>query len=334
MTRQRGFTLIEWMITITIGLFITAGIFSIFSISQSESNNSLDNSGLLENGRVAMNLLSKDLRMSGFLGDFTGVIFDYGSTDTLSSKAAAFASSADCLDSQNVGSFPTTSNVFKSVWAVSASAKTSTELGCIDTSTQSLTLDTTSDIIDLKFANPAVACATETCSSLSADNFYIATNQNKIEWLQGDEAVPSTSSMANRRVFQYSHKVYFIATRNNQPGLYYTYLTTTFSGHTSELVQGIERMKILFAVDSSDTQDNIVDEYLPAASITNSQWNSKRVLGAKIYLLIRSATPDYQYTNTNSYQLGNSSAYTPNDHYRRLLLQSTINFNNISAQNN
>ena len=76
MKKQSGFTLIEWMIALTIGLFLFAGMMSLYSISHETTNDSLDSGELQENGRIAMNLLLKDLRMVGFWGDYTGSILD------------------------------------------------------------------------------------------------------------------------------------------------------------------------------------------------------------------------------------------------------------------
>lgn len=329
MTRQTGFTLIEWMIALTIGLFLTAGIFTIFTFSQQESNNSLDNSELLENGRVAINLLSKDLRMVGFLGDYTGGLLEYNTSATVSTTVANFSSSSDCLDDQNLGTFPTSVNTYKMIWSVKNTERTSSELKCVDFTDLTTAFD--SDMIDLKFATPYVACANDACS-LSDSNFYIATNPNAIYWFSGSDTTPSTSDMSSRRIFKFNHKVFFVAQdTNGDYGLYYTYLSNTFVGNTQELVPGVERMKILYAVDTSDTQDNIVDEYLPAEDVTSSQWNNNRVRGAHLYILVRASKPDYQYTNSNTYQLGNIT-YTPKDHYRRLLVQTTINFNNLTNE--
>jgi len=100
-------------------------------------------------------------------------------------------------------------------------------------------------------------------------------------------------------------------------------------------VQGIEKIKILFAVDTSETQDNIADSYITASSITKTQWNESRVLGAKIFVLVRANNSDATYTDkTTSYNLGDTIFSPTNLHYRRLLIQSTIDFKNMKNQDN
>ena len=98
MKRNSGYTLIEWMIAIVIGLFITGGLMSLYVISNETTQDSLDNGELQEHGRIAMNLLLRDLRMAGFWGDYTGLPLALGSGVTLSTAANSLSSGSDCLD--------------------------------------------------------------------------------------------------------------------------------------------------------------------------------------------------------------------------------------------
>ncbi len=66
--KQHGFTLIEIMIAITIGLVMLAGILQI-SQANKESSRLQRNMGFVqENMRIAMELLTRDIRMAGFNG--------------------------------------------------------------------------------------------------------------------------------------------------------------------------------------------------------------------------------------------------------------------------
>ncbi len=67
---QGGFSLIELMIAITLGLLIMAGLTSIF-VKNSQARSEIERSNRqLESGRYAMTLLTEDLRMAGFLAQF------------------------------------------------------------------------------------------------------------------------------------------------------------------------------------------------------------------------------------------------------------------------
>jgi type IV pilus assembly protein PilW len=67
---QSGFSLVELMIAITLGLLIVAGLTTIF-VKNSRARSEIERSNRqLESGRYAMTLLTEDLRMAGFLAAF------------------------------------------------------------------------------------------------------------------------------------------------------------------------------------------------------------------------------------------------------------------------
>jgi type IV pilus assembly protein PilW len=75
--RQYGFTLIEIMVALLIGLFLAAGVVQVF-VSTKGTNRVQENlSRMQENARFAMSFLSSDIRQAGFSG---GVCGDRGAT--------------------------------------------------------------------------------------------------------------------------------------------------------------------------------------------------------------------------------------------------------------
>lgn len=64
-----------------IGVFLVGGGLSIFVVSRSTTEDSFDQSELQENGRVAMRLLTQDLKWAGFWGDYTGLPMTVGQGD-------------------------------------------------------------------------------------------------------------------------------------------------------------------------------------------------------------------------------------------------------------
>src|SRR5687767_13174374 len=66
----RGFTLIELMISLTLGLMLMAGLVSVF-VNSSQANREFHRSSeQIENGRYAMDVLMNDLHHAGFYGMF------------------------------------------------------------------------------------------------------------------------------------------------------------------------------------------------------------------------------------------------------------------------
>lgn len=69
---QKGFTLIELMIALTIGLFLTAGAVKIFTGTKNTNRTQENLSRMQENARFAMYFLTEDLRGVGFDGGVCG----------------------------------------------------------------------------------------------------------------------------------------------------------------------------------------------------------------------------------------------------------------------
>src|SRR3989338_670495 len=68
---QRGLSLVELMISITIGLLILSSLTTLF-VNQSRTRAELDKSNrMIDNGRYALELLSDNLKLAGFYGNYT-----------------------------------------------------------------------------------------------------------------------------------------------------------------------------------------------------------------------------------------------------------------------
>ena len=72
---QVGISLIELMVSITLGLLVLSGVLTAF-FNQSAARNEVERtSRQIENGRYAVDLISTDLRLAGFFGEFNaGVV--------------------------------------------------------------------------------------------------------------------------------------------------------------------------------------------------------------------------------------------------------------------
>ena len=68
-TRQRGVTLVELMIAMLLGLFLMAGVFLVFNKSKEAYRYQNGLAQVQEQGRFAINFLTKSVRVAGFPGD-------------------------------------------------------------------------------------------------------------------------------------------------------------------------------------------------------------------------------------------------------------------------
>ena len=69
---QGGFTLVELMVAMLISLLLMGGVIQVFSSSSKSYRNHEGLSRIQENGRFAMEFLSRDIRMADFWGCANG----------------------------------------------------------------------------------------------------------------------------------------------------------------------------------------------------------------------------------------------------------------------
>lgn len=66
-------TLIEWMVSITIGMVLLAGLSALIAQQSSTQAELEKSSRQIENGRYAMQLLQEEVQLAGYLGEFSAV---------------------------------------------------------------------------------------------------------------------------------------------------------------------------------------------------------------------------------------------------------------------
>ena len=181
--KSRGFTLVEWLVAMVLGLFLLAGVFTVFVMSRSSSEDAFDQSELQENGRLAIRLISQDIKWAGFFGAYTGQSTQVGSSLTLSAGSIIPASS-DCLDERSVGSLPSNAGPIRGLWVGRVSAsKGLAGFACI------LAADrvANSDVISIKRLVGRPIPASE---GLDANRFYMAANSQEARVIKGSETRP------------------------------------------------------------------------------------------------------------------------------------------------
>ncbi|GHG02474.1 PilW family protein [Thalassotalea marina] len=305
-----GFSMVELMVAMALGLFLVAGILSVFVDVRSTTEETSGYGELQENGRFALSLISDDLLRQDFWGDYTGT-FDLASLNGI----APAAPGNDCVgEGINNATFPLANGNFRTLWSTTAVA--GNPLGCFANSAPAFV---GSDILQLKrvVSDPLAPGA------LNANNYYLITNLSDGEIFAGNAAIPDID---NSRIWEYQHHVYYVTEQNqgtyDVPVLMQGRLTNTMS--FAPVVDGIEYIRFMFGVDTDD--DGVVNSYLSATNMTQGYWNNAsgtNIISVKIYVLARSIVPDNKYTNNNTYSLGDLDIAV-NDNFRRMLFTSTV----------
>jgi type IV pilus assembly protein PilW len=68
--QENGFSLIEFMIAITLGLIIVAALTAILTSNMTARNELAKSNMQIENGRYAIDMLREDIRLAGFYGEY------------------------------------------------------------------------------------------------------------------------------------------------------------------------------------------------------------------------------------------------------------------------
>jgi type IV pilus assembly protein PilW len=332
MKPMHGFTLLEWMIATTIGLFLLSGVFSLYVMSRGNTQQLQTYNELQENGRLAMNLLLQDLRQTGFFGDITGQSLRLNHNVTTQVHLLA---GDDCRDERGVngGTFPSLDpdGVLRPFLArhTDKDRQLNAGLSCL----QSVKLQPDSDIFTLK---RAVGPSSKALSvQLNPLRLYLASNINQAMFFAGKDLDDpnALTSLNGAKIWEFQHHVYYLQESNGIPELRLIQLTDQMrAAYSLPLVQGIERMRILLAVDTSIPTDGIADSYLPPEQISPAIWNTFAVTGARLFLLVRALEPASNYLNDQVYQLGDLALMPFNDHYQRLLLESSVQFRNANLR--
>lgn len=322
-----GFTLVELMVSLSIGLVIFAGVMSVFVGMRTTTAETSSYGELQENGRFAVSVLTDDLLRQNFWGDLSGT-FSQNSLVAIPAQPGN-----NCVgEGVNNATFPQAIGPFRSLWGQTIKAGTLDPLGCFTMPANTQTM-ISSDVIQLKrvISNPV--------AGVTPGNYYLTSNLATGGVFAAGAAVPVID---NSRLWQYQHHVYYVREESAGDGFVPVLMQgrlANFSMNFAPIIDGIERIRFMYGVDT-DTDPTlsgygIVDAYISATNMTESLWDNaggSRILAVKVFVLARGIRPDSKYENNNSYQLGDDLPFFPDDNYRRLLFSSTVTLYNNSVE--
>ena len=326
--KQTGFTLIEVMISLFIGGLILGGVMFTYIGMKVTTKDTMAIGELQESGRLAINIMQRDIEQVGFWGTYYDDSFTAIDTSSLTNPTG------DCFEGFNNGSFPdlSSSSNFKSLYAKTAAS--SSELNCVNKPLAG------TDILQVKFlqGHQLEVDVTGANETQSDENYFIAEQENA-RFVRG--VIDPNNLNVNATVWPYSHHVYYLSeqtyTVNNRsitvPALMRKRLVAG-SMNTETIMEGIENMRFMFGLDT--THDSRVDTYKSIGDMTPTDWeNRKGILTVQLFLLVRTLQPDPGIKiNNQKYILGEGSGkreLTFNDNYRRTVFTTTIRLSNVGG---
>ena len=221
--------MVELMVGLVIGLLISAIIITVFVQSKNSYSQDEEISKLQENGRYALQLLTRELSMSGFAGGMNIV----GNIET------ALTGAPSCVQE----------------WykVVQNPIVYTTALDCIDD------VKANTNILVVK---RAIGTSYASSTTLTPGNLYLRTNGTGGSIISGGGSAATTPYVD----WEYVVRVYYIRQIDGGiPTLMRRQLQADMSlGNPEEIVQGIENFMVAFGTDT--TLDGAVDSYLSTSS--------------------------------------------------------------------
>jgi type IV pilus assembly protein PilW len=348
-----GFTLVELMIAMLISLFLLGGVVQIFVSSKQSYRVNEDASRLQENGRFAMDIMARDIRMSGFLPcriqpgkvansvDSASNIYDffnaainadeYGASaftgyPAVGSAAGDRIAGADAIRILRGGSESSCVESHNPASAVIQLCGPSTEFVKGDVL---LVCDAEKAAL-FQMTGPNSAPPHSTIVHNTGVAGVSPGNCNKSlgkPTTTGDCTTNSTAQFGqDAQVVKFTSVGYFIgvSTSGTTTSLYRVILDQA----PVELIEDIETMQFLYGEDT--TNDGIADRYVTGDNVVDANM----IVSVRIGLLVKSSNEVAANTNTKTYNVAGTSVATsgavthPADRRLRNVYTSTIKVRN------
>jgi len=335
---QRGVSLVELMVSITIGLILMAGVLSIFMSSKVTYLANEKTARLQENGRVALDLIQHDVRSAGFMGCARSVPF----TSTLSNSTSVLWNYEIPLQGFESGGSGTWSPAIAAGMLnpapVNASDVLVTRAVKRDGIARRMRLDNVDLTGDLRVENTGplqigtIMLVTD-CQAASVFQVtdYAPGTPATISHAAGGSAPGNATNdlgwlyLAGSRATPLETDIYYVANDpvSGEPSLY---RQTGATQPADQLIEGVQALQISYAEDTNG--DRIADVHRAASTV--GDWDN--VLSVSLAMLIRSEETGTD-VDSKTYQLLPAAAggqlFGPfNDRRMRMVFTTTIALRN------
>jgi len=333
-SRQSGVSLVELLVGMVLGIMLIVGAVAVYLASKRSYVEVEQVAALTENARFVQKLMNDSLRHAGFFGEVPARMVARDPNLTLVE--------GNCLgpaDAHNLNQF-----VF------AAPIDNANIKDCIK-DPYVPPGGFVNDVLVVKHVLPRPLLDSPRPHDPAEDDYeigfdgegklqdhktYVMTNNISGVMFDGNDAPPDINpggAMPNSSAWEYQYEVFYVSKKpdadEDAPPQLSRRVLVWKDDHmelkTEEVAEGVENLRLLFGFDDDDDGD--VDRYTNSAEVTD--WS--QVDSVEVYMLVRSATTDPQYTDQKTYQLGDE-AVTPladERNFRRLLVFTSVSMRNL-----
>ncbi|MFK7975906.1 MAG: PilW family protein [Halioglobus sp.] len=338
-SRQAGFSLMELMIGMVLGLIVVSGAVAIYLAASTSYSQVEQSAQMNENSRFAEQVLTDALRHVGFMGEA-------GPGSIQESVPPLPAIANDCDGETRAEIY----EIGSPIYAVTATAAASDpDINCFGALPENNALAGT-DILIMKSAVPTRVVDTDDDNVLDppaglvlAGKLWLLTNDDVGVMFDGDDTPPTISTggdVPDGAAWEYRYEVYFIRDFSDGDGKLMPSLSRFVLRESSvggpmvlereDLVPGVEDMRIRFGLDTTGG-DGDVDLYSTVAEIQASN-NWDQIVSIEIAMLVSGSEADPNYTDSNTYELaGFNNVVAPDtrEQHRRSVVRANVSLRNI-----
>jgi type IV pilus assembly protein PilW len=349
--RQRGLTLIEFMVSVVLGMIIVAALATLVA-DQSVNRAEVDRQGrLIENGRYAIRAIADDLQMAGYWGELTSVP---AAPAAWADPCGANPSVPTKAEMQALMGLPVTG--FE---VPGASARA----GYNDTTPMPATLACLSnvkagtDVVVIRRVDPdssayETAGVTDT-GKLTGTGLFVQTGLSTTTGLF-DYRIDTGANAATSFVLKKKDKTTMATVRKFATRIYYVTTCSVCSGGSADTIpslkmkelqdglawsdavtvaEGVENLQIEYGLDTTTVDGAPDGTDVEAGSIALANWAA--VVSAKLYVVARSLETTPGFTDAKSYPLGLAGTMVPVDaerSYKRHVFVQSVRLINPSVR--
>ena len=332
--RAAGFSLIELMLAMLIGLIIMAGVMQIFVSTSDTQRSSQDQLALLGDARFAVETIAYDLRHAGLWGrnnSYQSIACQNSATTNTTPCPAGFAmpsATADCAVEEYI-------NLERPLFAIDNANPYGATCAA-----QAYKAGT--DVLSLRYADTNQIGTTVLAagvayirSSIQGGMLFVGPSIPAVSAYKWKDDTANSNHLLVSRTYYVSD--YTDAPGDNYPSLRRSDLVAGPAMNSEVLLPGVENFQLEFGIDlgtngvPNTPKDGQVDSYVTAANVTD--WRYGQVLAVRIWLLMRSERQDRDnIASAQTFTIAGNAVTTPNDGYRRYLVSTIVKLRNTHQE--
>jgi len=338
--RQRGFSLVEIMVALTLSLILLAGVLAVMYSSKVTYNENERVGRLQENGRAAVEMILRDLRGSGFPGCAQPIEDLLELNNTLDNPTEVpwnFAESTFGFEGTggawtpalDADLFPnaTPDNDIIVVRTIPVGAP-SMRVSAIVNPTDSISV-TKAEGETIEDGTPAIISDCANASVFVASTFAAGGGDTTATISRATGGAAPTNATENlgatfapgARVAPVTSIAYYVAP--NEAGTGPALWRVVSNGDPQELIPGVEALQIRYGIAGA-ADGVVVAEYVDADAVTD--WS--RVISVTLALLVRSADENSPTVDERVYELLETDVGPFDDNFQRALFTTTVTLRN------